>query len=121
MCIKKACGARPPLHDVFINNLKYYRSQKKLSQEALSTALNKSSTYINGIENKGSIPRLEVIDEIARILDIEAYQLFIPFGSPRNITEFDRTKFMDDLTDKLHQRLKDDIRWEVQDVLNKDL
>lgn len=38
------------IRDTFVNNLKYYRNQKGISQEKLSYAVEKSIAYINQIE-----------------------------------------------------------------------
>ena len=89
------------LQDIFINNLKFYRKESKLSQEALSEKLNKGTNYINKIESRASFPTIQVVEQIANTLGIKASQLFEENRTPRNIVEIDRDKFISDVTEKL--------------------
>lgn len=102
------------LRDVFARNLKYYRKRNKLSQERLSIAINMSSTYINGIENRSSFPQPEVIQNIARVLKIKPYQLFMEDGCPENIIYYDKEQFISgvvsDISSNVIKNLEDKIR-----------
>ena len=89
------------LREIFINNLKYYRKQKGLSQEKLSYAINMSMAYINQIENKASFPQPEIIEKIAIVLEIRPVQLFDESGSPANIKTFDKEQYINEITEKL--------------------
>jgi len=103
------------LQDIFLNNLKFYRKKNGLSQEALSEKLNKGVNYINRIESHASFPTIQVIEEIAAILNIKASKLFEEESSPQNIISSDREKFASDVTEVLYKKLTADI----QAVLNK--
>ena len=103
------------LQDIFLNNLKFYRKKNGLSQEALSEKLNKGVNYINRIESHASSPTIQVIEEIAAILNIIASKLFEEESSPQNIISSDREKFVSDVTEVLYKKLTADI----QAVLNK--
>ncbi len=103
------------LQDIFLNNLKFYRKKNGLSQEALSEKLNKGVNYINRIESHASFPTIQVIEEIAAILNIKASKLFEEESSPQNIISSDREKFVSDVTEVLYKKLTADI----QAVLNK--
>ncbi|MBQ6028439.1 MAG: helix-turn-helix transcriptional regulator [Treponema sp.] len=72
------------IRETFVNNLKFYRKQKKISQENLSYAVGKSIAYINQIENKDSWPQPEMVDKIAAELNIPSSALFEERGSPAN-------------------------------------
>lgn len=62
---------------VFGNNVKYYRNQLGLSQEAFAEKCGLHRTYISAIEcNRRSIA-LENIQHIADALEIETYKLFM--------------------------------------------
>ena len=98
------------LQEIFIRNLKFYRKKQGLSQEALSEKLNKGTNYINKIESRASFPTVQVIEQIARVLEIKAAQLFEEDGSPQNIIRTDREKFLADLTDTLYEKLSADMR-----------
>jgi len=103
------------LQDIFINNLKYYRKQSKLSQEALSEQLNKGMNYINKIESRLSFPTIQVVEQIAEELGIKAYQLFEEDRTPKNIISSDRNRFVSDVTETLYAKLTAD----MQSILEK--
>lgn len=50
---------------------------KGLTQEGLAEKINVSTNYIGRLERGQHNPSLKKIDNIARCLDIEAYQLFM--------------------------------------------
>mgnify|MGYP000479000607 CR=1 FL=1 len=93
----------------FVNNLKYFRKQKGISQEKLSYALGKSIAYINQIENKDSWPQPEMVDKIALILGISSSDLFIENNSPENIKEKFNKEFSKSLESELLSRIKKDV------------
>lgn len=107
------------LRQVFVENLKYYRQQKGLSQLTLAMELDKSPNYINGIENNNTFPSVETIEQIAKILEIPASKLFEEQGSPENVITFDKARFIKDITEELYARLHADIARELQIVLRK--
>jgi transcriptional regulator with XRE-family HTH domain len=65
------------LKDVFVMNLKKFRKQKKFSQMKLAEKCNTAASYIGEIEIGRKFPSIEMIENIARALDIEAYRLFV--------------------------------------------
>lgn len=62
---------------VFESNLKKYRTQKGLSQEAFAEISGLHRTYISAIEREKRSIALENIQKIADALEIETYLLFI--------------------------------------------
>ncbi|MBR1402907.1 MAG: helix-turn-helix transcriptional regulator [Treponema sp.] len=60
-----------PLETVFRENLRFYRQKAKLSQEKLSSLLDKNINYINMIEGGKSLPPITMIEQIAEILHVE--------------------------------------------------
>lgn len=62
---------------VFGINVKKYRIQKNLSQEALAEKCGLHRTYISSIECFKRSISLENIQRIALALEIETYKLFI--------------------------------------------
>lgn len=97
-----------PLEDVFRDNLKFYRTRAKLSQEKLSVLLDKNINYINMIEGGKSIPPLSVIDQIARILQVEPHYLLVPAAEKEGL---DRNLFIEEtsclITSKVQEVLKE--------------
>lgn len=62
---------------VFASNLKKYRKESALSQEALADKADLHRTYISDIERCKRSISLENIEKIANALDVETYKLFI--------------------------------------------
>ena len=62
---------------VFAANLKKYRTQKGLSQEAFAEIAGLHRTYISAIEREKRSIALENVQKIADALDIETYLLFV--------------------------------------------
>lgn len=62
---------------VFGDNLKKYRTQLGLSQEAFAEKCGLHRTYISAIERYRRSIALENVQRIADALEIETYKLFI--------------------------------------------
>lgn len=62
---------------VFGTNVKHYRQQTGLSQEAFAEKCGMHRTYISAIECFRRSISLENIQRIADALEIEAYKLFL--------------------------------------------
>lgn len=105
------------IRKIFINNLKFYRKAKNMTQLELSVELEKSTNYIAAIENSASFPPPETIDQIARILEINPAQLFDANGSMQNVLSNNRKEFTEEVTKELEKRITRTIRKEIRDVL----
>ncbi len=62
---------------VFADNVKKYRKQLNLSQEAFADKCGLHRTYISAIECYRRSIALENIQKIAKALGVEVYKLFI--------------------------------------------
>ena len=62
---------------VFAGNVKKYRNQTGLSQEAFAEKAGLHRTYISAIERERRSISLENVQKIADALEIETYKLFI--------------------------------------------
>lgn len=63
---------------IFAINVKKYRSEQNLSQDALADLAGLHRTYISAIERERRNISIDNIENIAAALNIEPYQLFIP-------------------------------------------
>jgi len=113
------CVMGKTLREIFIENLRYYRQKKGLSQLELAVEIEKSPNYINGIENNSTFPSVETIEKIATALGISAKQLFDENGCVGNILPSGKQQFIDDIAKRLSASLEKDIRREMEDVLGK--
>lgn len=107
------------LQEIFIRNLKFYRKQKGMTQNELTLCIDKSYNYINGVEQKKCFPQPDVIERIADVLGVKAYQLFMEDGCPENAMQFNAERYIEKITAELHSRLKDDIHHEVQEMFGR--
>jgi transcriptional regulator with XRE-family HTH domain len=67
------------LQETFIRNLRFFRTQKGISQLKFSEMINISPNYLNAVENGKNFPSPEVLQNIADTLDIFPYQLFLEY------------------------------------------
>ena len=91
------------LREIFAGNLKAYRRKYRISQSKLAEKAGISTQYIAMIELSRQFPTPEVIERIARALDVESHQLFSVPPSPENAME----------------RLHDDIIKEIRHVIKE--
>lgn len=61
---------------IFATNVRKYRTEKNLSQEALADLAGLHRTYISAIERERRNISIDNIENIASALDIEPYLLF---------------------------------------------
>ena len=73
MAIKLESNARK----ILANNIVYYRLEKGWSQEDFADKLGTTPTYVSNLENAKRNTRIDYIDHIATVLDVELFQLFI--------------------------------------------
>lgn len=104
------------LQDIFVENLKYFRKKKKLTQNDLTLAIDKSYNYINGIEQKKYFPQPDVIEKIAEVLEIKPMVLFDENGCLENSIKINKEDFKTEIIEKLHTLLKEDIKREIDRV-----
>ena len=63
--------------EILINNKKYFRSLKNLTQEKLSEISGISKDYLSEIERGKKTPSIKRLIKIAEALDIDVYKFFI--------------------------------------------
>ena len=104
------------IREIFVNNLKYYRKRKGISQEKLSYAIDRSISYINQIENKGTWPQPEMVDKIAAALGITSSALFEERGSPENVKSEFAHRFGKTLEEELVARIEKTVKDVCQSI-----
>ncbi len=57
-------------------NLRRIRTARQISQEHLAVDANVDRTYVSGIEREEFNPAVDILDRIARALDIDISELF---------------------------------------------
>ena len=72
------------LRKVFAENLKFYRKHANFSQQQMAEKCNIATNYLSEIERGQKFPSVEMIENIAVVLNIPAYLLFL---EGKNITD----------------------------------
>lgn len=75
------------LRDLLIFNIKYYRYLNNLSQEKLAELSKLSPRYITDVERGLHCPTISKIENIAKSLNIEPYQLFVNIDREKTIID----------------------------------
>ena len=84
---------------VFIQNLRFLRTEKGLSQMKLSELADITPNYLNAIENGKNFPSLEVLQRIIDVLEILPYRLFLEYPeSPKMKNHDDKNMVLQELT-----------------------
>lgn len=73
------------LKDLLIFNIKYYRYVNNYSQEKVAELSKLSPRYITDVERGLHCPTIPKIENIAKSLNIEPYELFINIDRDINI------------------------------------
>jgi transcriptional regulator with XRE-family HTH domain len=94
---------------IFVQNLRKHRRKSGLTQAQLAEKVNVSTHHIGMIELSRNNPTLELVERIAKALNIKTYELFIdPFSLNE---EFER----------LRLEIKEDMRQLLKETLEKAL
>ncbi len=67
------------------SNVKYYRFQKKLSQEQLSELLNLSTKYISDIESGKYNMSISTLENLSEILNVDPYKFLMSNPQSKNL------------------------------------
>ena len=105
------------LKELFINNLKFYRKEKRMTQNELTLAIDKSYNYINSVEQGKMMPSFDVIEQICEVLQIKPVQLFDEQASPENIKAFNKEDYINGISDKSFDKLKTLISYEIRNTI----
>lgn len=95
------------LQEEFIKNLKYYRNEKKISQEKLAESCDCATCTIGCIECGRTLPSFEMIDKIASALGVHPADLFLRNASStvRNTKSVLKTKLLPQIEDFIEKEL----------------
>lgn len=74
-----------PLIEIFAENLRRFRTNSRLSQEALADLAGVHRTYVGMLERKEKNVTVQNIERIARALKVEPYLLLKPEVTPSEL------------------------------------
>jgi len=99
---------------LFIRNLRFFRSEKKLSQIQLSELVNISPNYLNAVENGKNFPSPEVLQKIIGVLEIMPYQLFMEYPDRSNTSRQGEKNILFQELSYLQQRFNNEFEKIIQ-------
>lgn len=106
------------LQEIFIDNLKFFRKQKKLTQMELTLAIDKGYNYINGVEQGKLFPSIEVIEKLAEVLEISPAALFDENSIAKNIIKLNKEYLAEEISKDLRTALLQDFKKELTKILD---
>ncbi|MBO5483088.1 MAG: helix-turn-helix transcriptional regulator [Spirochaetaceae bacterium] len=104
------------LRKVFSNNIKFYRTQRKLSQQELAEKCNTATNYISEIETGRKFPSIEMIEKLSLILDVPAWAFLYT-----NNNQFNQNPVVvlsDKLTSGKKEKLLSEIFSEIKKIVS---
>ena len=105
-------------NQIFIDNLKFFRKQKKLTQMELTLAIDKGYNYINGVEQGKLFPSVEVIEKLAEVLEISPAALFDENSVAKNIIKLNKEYLAEEISKDLRTALLQDFKKELTKILD---
>jgi len=95
------------IREVLATNLKEYRRKLGMTQEELAEKANVSTHYIAMIETCKKYPKPDMLEHIAKTLEIEPYKLFSVVSDPNEPFQ------------QLHQKITSDMKQIVNEAVEK--
>ena len=89
---------------VFIQNLRFLRMEKKLSQMRLSELVDITPNYLNAVENGKNFPSPEVLQRIIDVLEVLPYQLFLEHPNKQKAAKYNEKSILFQELTKLKQQ-----------------
>ena len=72
------------IREILAENMKIYRQKLGITQPELAERANISTNFVGMIEQKRKFPAPEILDRIAKSLEIETFELFATSASPQS-------------------------------------
>ena len=94
------------IREVLAANIKENRRKKGLTQEKLAELADMSLNYLAILELARKFPSGEMLERLAKALEIEPHELFFVAPSPQNELEKLRCEIKNDINDAFEKRLE---------------
>ena len=93
------------LNEIYTQNLRTLRKNKKLSQALLSEKINKTEKFYNDIETGRKWGSFDTLVALAAALNVEPYELFLPSSTVISHDEKKTKELMNRLRKNLNELL----------------
>ena len=94
------------IREVLAANIKENRRKKGLTQEKLAEMADISLNYLAILELARKFPSGEMLERLAKVLEIEPHELFFVAPSPQNELEKLRREIKSDINNAFSERLE---------------
>ena len=102
------------IQELFIQNLRFFRAKREISQFQLSEMVNISPNYLNAVENGKNFPSLEVLQRITEVLEILPYQLFSEYPEMLNLADRYEKSILSQELNKLKQKFNQEFEKTIE-------
>ena len=106
-CLRGNFLTKKGIREILASNIKEYRRKLGMTQEELAEKANLSTHYIAMIETCKKYPKPDMLEHIAKTLEIEPYKLFSFESDPNEPLE------------RLHQKIVIDMKQIINEALDK--
>jgi len=94
------------IKEILAANIRENRRKMMLTQEKLAEKINMSLHYLAMLELARKFPSGEMLERLAKALDVEPHELFMVAPSPQNELEQLRREIKDDIKNAFGERLE---------------
>ena len=102
-----------------LKNLKEYRKKSGLTQAQLAEKVKVTSNYIGMLEMGRNFPATDLIERIAKALNVEMYELFVETHSPTKELEKLRHDIMEEIKETITETVIQTVREAFEEERNR--
>ena len=106
------------IREILAQNLKENRRKLGITQPMLAERAGLSTHYLGMIEIGRNFPTADVLERLAKALEIEPQELFIVSPSPQNELEKLRQEIKNDIENSLGEKLEQSIADAIEKALS---
>jgi transcriptional regulator with XRE-family HTH domain len=108
------------IRQILANNMRKYRQKQGFSQVKLAEKADVSAQYIAMIEMCSKFPKPEMLERLAKSLEVETYELFTVAPSPQNELEKIRQDIRQDIRHEFKQEIIGEVVKTIKQALSGD-
>ena len=107
------------IREILALNLKEYRRKSGLTQEKLAEKAGISANYLSMVEISRKFPTPEMLDRLARTLNIQTFQLFDPSTTPNGALLHLEQTIIENIEKVVKTTIKQEIVNEINQTVSK--
>jgi transcriptional regulator with XRE-family HTH domain len=107
------------IREILALNLKEYRRKNGFTQEKLAEKAGISANYLSMVEISRKFPTPEMLDRLARALNIQTFQLFDPSATPEGALLHLEQTIVENIEKVVRTAIKQDILGEINQTISE--